>query len=57
MLVFSSDKFSNYVLAYEDTADVKNPATLDNIASYVITGVLSITAFIGVAYIIKKRCK
>ena len=57
MLVFSSDKFSNYVLAYEDTADVKNPATLDNIASYVITGVLSITAFIGAAYIIKKKCK
>ena len=57
MLVFSSDKFSSYVLAYEDALEVKNPATLDNIASYVVTGLLSITAFIGAAYIIKKRCK
>lgn len=57
MLVFSSDKFSSYVLAYEDALEVKNPATLDNIVSYVVTGLLSITAFIGAAYIIKKRCK
>lgn len=56
-LVFSSDKFSNYVLAYEDTEEVKNPATLDNVASYVGTGVLSLVSFIGAAYIIKKRCK
>lgn len=57
MLVFSSDKFSNYVLAYEDIADVKNPATLDNVVSYVVTGVLSVVVIIGAVYIIKKRCK
>lgn len=56
-LVFSSDKFSNYVLAYEDTEEVKNPATLDNVASYVGTGILSLVSFIGAAYIINKRCK
>lgn len=57
MLVFSSDKFSNYVLAYEDTAEVKNPATLDNVVSYICTGVLSLVSFVGATYIIKKRCK
>ena len=56
-LVFSSDKFSNYVLTYEDTEEVKNPATLDNVTSYVGTGILSLLSFVGAAYIIKYICK
>ncbi|MDO4376220.1 MAG: hypothetical protein Q4C33_03495 [bacterium] len=56
-LVFSSDKFSNYVLAYEDVADVKNPATLDDSASYIYTGALSLITLMGAGYLIKKRCK
>lgn len=56
-LVFSSDKFSNYVLAYEDTPEVKNPATLDNSVSYIYTGALSLITLMGAGYLIKKRCK
>lgn len=56
-LVFSSDKFSDYVLTYEDTEEVKNPATLDNVTSYVGTGILSLLSFVGAAYIIKYICK
>lgn len=56
-LVFSSDKFSDYVLTYKDTEEVKNPATLDNVTSYVGTGILSLLSFVGAAYIIKYICK
>ena len=56
-LIFSSDKFSNYVLAYEDTPEVKNPATLDNSVSYIYTGALSLITLLGAGDLIKKRCK
>lgn len=55
--MFSSDKFSNYILAHEDTADVKNPVTLNDGVTYVVTGVLSVVAIIGDMYIIRKGCK
>lgn len=49
-LVFKTDKFSTYAIAYEDTAQesasVENPKTLDSVMLYVTLGLVSI-AIIG----------
>lgn len=51
-LVFKTDKFSTYAIAYEDiaqeSASVENPKTLDGVMLYVTLGLVSI-AIIGVS--------
>lgn len=53
-LVFKSDKFSTYALAYEDVVTEKNPQTLDNAYIYMMLFSLSIIVF-SVLYTNKKR--
>lgn len=56
-LVFKSDKFSTYALAYEDAKviDTKVPATYDGISVYLVLGAISLVAIIGASLYIKKR--
>ena len=43
-VVFKTDKFSTYALAYEDIA---NPKTIDNVVTYIILGALAIIGIVG----------
>lgn len=47
-LVFESNEFSTYALAYNDTLDTKVPETGDNVLAFVVLGFMSIGA-IGIA--------
>ena len=51
-VTFKTDRFSTYVLAYED---VNNPKTFDGITSYIILGGLSLVALIAVSVVAKKK--
>lgn len=56
-LVFKTDKFSTYALAYEDVAkvDVKVPQTADGITTSIIAGTLAIVSAAGISLYLKKR--
>ena len=56
-LVFKTDKFSTYALAYEDVAkvDVKVPQTADGITTSIIAGTLAIVSAAGICLYLKKR--
>lgn len=54
---FESDKFSTYVLAYEDVQNVDNPKTFDGISLYIILGGLSLIGIAFVSVILKKEQK
>ena len=55
-LSFATDKFSTYVLAYEDQANAgTNPDTLDNIGSYLMISAIACTGLIALGYSIKKK--
>lgn len=54
-LTFETDKFSTYILAYEDVLDVNNVKTFDGITSYIILGGLSLVALIAVSVVTKKK--
>lgn len=51
-IVFETDKFSTYALAYTDT--VKNPQTGDNIIAYMIALLVSLTGIAGGVLYLKK---
>lgn len=56
-LVFKTDKFSTYALAYEDVAkvDVKVPQTSDGITTAIIVGTLAIVSAAGICLYLKKQ--
>ncbi len=56
-LVFKTDKFSTYALAYEDVAkvNVEVPKTADNITTTLIIGALSLISVAGLALYLKKE--
>lgn len=56
-LVFKSNKFSTYALAYEDAkvVDTKVPQTFDGISMYLVLGTVSLLALLGASLYIKKR--
>ena len=52
---FETDKFSTYVLAYEDVKNVDNPKTFDSASLYIILGGLSLIGLATVSVLLKKR--
>lgn len=52
---FKTDRFSTYVLAYEDVQNNSNPETFDGIISYILLGGLSLISLIAVSVIAKKK--
>ena len=55
-LVFKTDKFSTYALAYEDVAATPSvPGTGDNIGLYIILGLVSVAAIYASLNNLKKR--
>lgn len=56
-LVFETDKFSTYALAYEDAnvEEVLPPKTYDDIGMYVVIGLLSFVCIGGVNIFVKKK--
>lgn len=55
-LVFKTDKFSTYALAYEDVAkEVANPDTFDGINSYLILGAISLICLVTIAIYVKNK--
>lgn len=57
-LIFETDKFSTYALAYEDinNTEIDNPNTKDNLKENIILmSVFSSIAIIGIVYLIKKE--
>lgn len=51
-LLFETDKFSTYVLAYED---IKNPKTFDSTTSYITLGLTSLLCLSGASIVLKSR--
>lgn len=51
-LLFETDKFSTYVLAYED---IKNPKTFDSTISYITLGLTSLLCLSGASIVLKSR--
>lgn len=51
-LLFETDKFSTYVLAYED---IKNPETFDSTTSYITLGLTSLLCLGGASIVLKSR--
>lgn len=51
-LLFETDKFSTYVLAYED---IKNPKTFDSTISYITLGLTSLFCLSGASIVLKSR--
>lgn len=51
-LLFETDKFSTYVLAYED---IKNPKTFDSNISYITLGLTSLLCLSGASIVLKSR--
>ena len=47
-ITFISDKFSDYILTYEDVDATTNPNTLDNITTYIILSIISIIGISGI---------
>lgn len=58
-LVFETDRFSTYALAYNDVKnnEVVNPQTLDNVNSYVAIAIISLVSLAGVTLYITKKSK
>lgn len=56
-LVFETDKFSTYALAYEDVnaEEVLPPKTYDGIGTYIVVGLLSLVCVVGVNIFVKKK--
>ena len=54
-VIFETDRFSTYVLAYEDAAGTTNPPTFDGISLYMIVAVLSFVGLLGVGLFAKKK--
>ena len=56
-LIFKTDKFSTYALAYEDVKveEVLPPKTFDGISTYFVIGALSLLAFAGISIFAKKK--
>ncbi len=58
-LSFATDKFSTYVLAYEDQSNSgnapENPNTLDNISSYLMLTAVACTGLVALGYSVKKK--
>lgn len=52
-LIFESDKFSTYAIAYED--EILPPKTGDGIATYFIMTIVSLIAMAGIALVSKKQ--
>ena len=53
-LVFTTNKFSTYAIAYEDV-NVTNPETLDNVSTYALLGGLAIIGIVGAVTLINKK--
>lgn len=56
-LIFSSDKFSTYAIAYEDIEEVEEelpPKTGDNVVIYMILSIMSLIALFGTTKFLKK---
>lgn len=51
-LLFETDKFSTYVLAYED---IKNPKTFDSTIGYITLGLTSLLCLSGASIVLKSR--
>lgn len=51
-LLFETDKFSTYVLAY---VDIKNPKTFDSTTSYITLGLTSLLCLSGASIVLKSR--
>ena len=51
-LIFKSNEFSTYALAYEDAT---NPQTVDSISSYIILGSIAVISMVGIAIVVKKK--
>lgn len=51
-LLFETNKFSTYVLAYED---IKNPETFDSTTSYITLGLTSLLCLSGASIVLKSR--
>lgn len=51
-LLFETDKFSTYVLAY---VDIKNPETFDSTTSYITLGLTSLLCLSGASIVLKSR--
>ena len=55
-LVFKSDKFSTYALAYEDVAKVvTNPPTYDGISTYLILGAVSLIGLAAISLYVRNK--
>lgn len=54
-LVFKTNKFSTYAIAYEDVANVENPKTFDNVMLYVALGFMSVLVIGYSMNCLKKR--
>lgn len=55
---FETDRFSTYLLTYNDTPATNNPKTGDNIFIYMILAIISIVGLITTNFYIKKKsCK
>lgn len=54
-LTFKTDKFSSYIVTYNDVDAPSNLKTLDNVSSYVTILVLSIIGFMATTLYLKKR--
>ena len=56
-LVFKTNKFSTYALAYEDTAkvDVEVPQTFDGISASLIFGSVALISLVGIGLYFKKE--
>lgn len=54
-VTFKTDKFSTYVLAYEDVEDIKPAKTYDESISYILFTTISLIAIIGIGVYAKNR--
>lgn len=52
---FETDKFSTYILAYEDVKDTTNPNTFDGISSIMIVACVSLVSLLAVALYAKNQ--
>ena len=55
LVEFETDRFSTYVLAYEDVKDTTNPKTFDGISSIMFVAGLSLVALLAVALYAKNK--
>jgi len=53
-VTFETDKFSTYILTYEDVKDTKNPNTFDGISLYMIIASVSLVGLVSLVLFAKK---